>query len=174
MKKLLNLTLILMTLIGIKIPIIININEKKPDKNIEKIQVFLTKINNQKFEEAIELLDIETINKYKKIELPKNEYINALDNRVNRNFIKYNTNKIQKKKDKNTLYGIILKKILKKDDMNYEIYIVEGEIPDYNIRTKTLQRKKVSDVVYINPENYKIYGSYILNNMFESYYYTIN
>lgn len=163
-----------MTLIGIKIPIIININEKEPDKNIEKIQVFLTKINNQKFEEAIELLDIETINKYKKIELPKNEYINALDNRVNRNFIKYNINKIQKKKDKNTLYGIILKKILKKDDMNYEIYIVEGKIPDYNIRTKTLQRKKVSDVVYINPENYKIYGSYILNNMFESYYYTIN
>ena len=73
MKKLLNLTLILMTLIGIKIPIIININKKEPDKNIEKIQVFLTKINNQKFEEAIELLDIETINKYKKIELPKNE-----------------------------------------------------------------------------------------------------
>ena len=71
MKKLLNLTLILMTLIGIKIPIIININEKEPDKNIEKIQVFLTKINNQKFEEAIELLDIETINKYKKIELQK-------------------------------------------------------------------------------------------------------
>ena len=62
MKKLLNLTFILMLLTGIKTPIIINVEEKKPDKNIEKIQVFLNDINNQKFEEAIELIDIETIN----------------------------------------------------------------------------------------------------------------
>ncbi len=140
-----------MLLTGIKTPIIINVEEKKPDKNIEKIQVFLNDINNQKFEEAIELIDIETINKYKKIKLSKNDYINSLDNDVSRKFIKYKINTIKKKENKSTLYGIISKRILKKDDINYEIYTVEGEIPDYNI-----------------------YGTYILNNMFKNYYCIIN
>ncbi len=174
MKKLLNLTFILMLLTGIKTPIIINVEEKKPDKNIEKIQVFLNDINNQKFEEAIELIDIATINKYKKIKLSKKDYINSLDNDVSRKFIKYKINTIKKKENKSTLYGIILKRILKKDDINYEIYTVEGEIPDYNIKTQKLQQKKVRDIVYINPENSKIYGTYILNNMFKSYYCIIN
>jgi hypothetical protein len=144
-------------------------------QDIEGIKDFLNKINTKDFDKAVILLDTEKINELLKINLPNEEFSNALHHALNDEYneIKYDIESI-KKISKEDLLNEISKmdenEILKnrKDIINifdgYDLYLVKCTSSYYE------DKINLHDVLFVNANNKKLCGSAILDGLI-SYYY---
>ena len=150
-------------------------NVQEQDENITKIKDFLTTINNKDYNKTINILEVEKINELLKISLPKEDYVKALNHSINNESseMKYDLESIKKisKEDLlNEISKMAEEEIIKsrKDILNsfdnYDFYIVNAEI------TYNTEKTNYHDVVFINKNDSKIYGTVIINGLI-SYYY---
>lgn len=144
------------------------------DKNTELIKDFLNNINKKNFDNAILFLDTENISELLKIDMPSEEFSNALKHSLNNEYneIKYDIESIKQISKEDLLNEISKmdeKEILKNrsDIINqfdgYNLYLVK-------CTSSYLDEKiNIHDVIFVN-NNLKLEGSVFLDGIFGYYY----